>query len=288
MKIHFDMETNDPDDMMTLCWLAANPNIELCGVTVMPGTPAQLGLVKKVLKHCGCSDIPIGSWKHEHEKECISAFHFDWLGKPEKSVTPNGLGFQIITTLLAQEPQLVILTGAPLKNFEPIATSISLNHWVTQGGFAGDNVVPEAYRLPKFMGRTTCPTFNFNGAPKTAMEMLENHKIKQRHLVSKNVCHGMIYNKEWHERVAPYKDKTAGLELIYKGMDLYLQKSREGKKFHDPLAAVVALEPSVCEFREVKMFRQKGEWGAELMEGTNTFISIRADLEMFFDVFLGK
>ena len=287
MNILFDMETNDPDDMMTLCWLASHPKIKLRGLTVMPGTPAQLGLIKKVLELTAHEPIPIGSWNFEHEKDCVSKVHFDWLGAAIEGVKSHGPGFELISELIAAYPDLQIITGAPLKNFKEIASSMKLTRWVAQGGFAGDNVVPEAYRLEKFAGRITCPTFNFNGDYKTALAMLENPNIEEKRLVSKNVCHGMVYDQDWQERIYPHRHQSAGLELIYKGMELYLAKSPNGKKFHDPLAAVVAVNPEVCEFREVRMFRQKGEWGAELCEGTNTFISVKANLDKFFEVFLG-
>lgn len=285
MNVLFDMETNDPDDMMTLCWLASHPKVKLRAVTVMPGTPDQLGLIKKVLEMTENTDIILGSWKYAHEKSCVNPFHFDWLGRGYAAdAVPEG--WEIIQESIKAYPDLVIVTGAPLKNFARIRDTIELEHWVAQGGFAGDSIVPVEYRLEKFVGRETCPTFNFNGDWKTAMAMLENPRIKKRHLVSKNVCHGVVYNQDWHDRLKADRYKTAGLDLIYKGMDLYLKKRPEGKKFHDPLAAAVAVDPSICEFREVKLYRQKGDWGSYLSEDSNTFISINMNLERFWEVFV--
>ena len=68
-------------------------------------------------------------------------------------------------------------------------------------------------------------------------------------------------------------------------MELYFQRHPAGKKFHDPLAACAMLEPEICTFREVHMFRERGKGGAELAEGTNTFISIAADKQRFMEVF---
>lgn len=42
--------------------------------------------------------------------------------------------------------------------------------------------------------------------------------------------------------------------LILKGMSSYLVKNPSGKKFHDPLAASVALNRDICEFAEVKFY----------------------------------
>jgi pyrimidine-specific ribonucleoside hydrolase len=75
-------------------------------------------------------------------------------------------------------------------------------------------------------------------------QLLTNPRVKQRILVSKNVCHGVVYNKHFHERLAPYHNDTKGLEAIYDAMDIYL--SRRGEKaLHDPLAACVAIDPSI-------------------------------------------
>ncbi|MCP4438446.1 MAG: nucleoside hydrolase [Aureispira sp.] len=286
MDILFDMETNDPDDVMTLCILSAHPNVNLRAVTVMPGTDEQVGLVHRVLELTDHPEIPVGSYAIGYEKPCVSGFHNKWFGKWEDK-TPDGEGYQIIKETVAEYPELTILTGGPLKNFRLLDAKLPIHRWVAQGGFAGDNVVPPEHRLPKFVGRTTCPTFNFGGDPKTASKLLATPQIEKRLLVSKNVCHGLAYDAEMHEKMEGYKDSSAGLHWVYKGMDKYLQRRPNGKLFHDPLAACVAIDPSICEFREVELFRARGEWGSNLVLGTNTFISIAADKDRFFDVMVG-
>ena len=53
LRIHFDMETQDPDDVMTLAILATHPRVELVGVTLTPGGSDQVGLVTHVLDEVG-------------------------------------------------------------------------------------------------------------------------------------------------------------------------------------------------------------------------------------------
>lgn len=286
IDILFDMETNDPDDVMTLCILSAHPAVNLRAVTVMPGTDEQVGLVHRVLELTNHPEIPVGSYAIGYEKPCVSGFHNKWFGKWEAK-TPDGEGYQIIAQTLKEFPELTILTGGPLKNFRLLDSKLHIHRWVGQGGFAGDNVVPPAYRLPKFEGRITCPTFNFGGDPATASKLLASSKIKKRLLVSKNVCHGLAYDAEMHEKMGAYKDNSAGLYWVHKGMDKYLKRKPYGKLFHDPLAACVAIDPSVCEFREVKLYKARGEWGSNLALGSNTFISIAVDKERFFEVMVG-
>ena len=79
-----------------------------------------------------------------------------------------------------------------------------------------------------------------------------------------------------------YNGDSAGLFAIYDGMSQYLKKKGH-KAFHDPLAACVAVDPSICEFRRVDVFRRKGKWGSALNEYSNTRISINVDMDKFFN-----
>ncbi len=285
LNLIFDMETGDPDDALTLCFLVNHPWVNLHAVTVTPGTDEQIGLVRHILNETGI-DIPVGSYRIGYDKKCVSKYYYKWLGNFE-SAQPDDEGYAIILNTLKEYPDTTLLTGAPLKNLTDIAETVKIKEWVAQGGFAGDNVVPVEYRLPKFEGRVTCPTFNFNGAPKTALALLASQHIKSKYLVSKNVCHGVVYDKGMHERFAEYRHQSAGMNLMYRGMETYLNKKPDGKKFHDPLALAVAIDKSVCEFAEVELFRQRGEWGSNLKANTNTFISIRANVDKMIGALVG-
>ncbi|MFB2980068.1 hypothetical protein [Microseira sp. BLCC-F43] len=43
------METGDPDDFLTLLLLLGHPAVNLKAVTITPGSPQQIGLVRKAL-----------------------------------------------------------------------------------------------------------------------------------------------------------------------------------------------------------------------------------------------
>jgi len=179
---------------------------------------------------------------------------------------------------------LVVITGGPpfnLGKLMEIHQDVILQKWIGQGGFACDSIVPKEYRLSKFDGQEICMAANFSSAVMVT-KLLTSERIQKKVLVSKNVCHGISYNKKVHQRVDAVKNKTKGLQLIFEGMNHYLIKNPAGKKFHDPLAAVVALRPEVCQFKEVEMYyTKKKEWGCIAKEGTNTFISIYGDNDMF-------
>ena len=77
-----DMETGDPDDYFMLLLLIGHPAVNLKAVTVTPGAPDQIGLVKKVLDKFDLR-IPIGAFNIEHPKQCVSKWYYNVLGKIE-------------------------------------------------------------------------------------------------------------------------------------------------------------------------------------------------------------
>jgi pyrimidine-specific ribonucleoside hydrolase len=79
VRVAFDMETRDPDDVLTLCLLAGHRGVRLEAVTVNPGRPAQIGVVREVLARLG-ADVPVGARVAGSERDEVSPFHRDWLG----------------------------------------------------------------------------------------------------------------------------------------------------------------------------------------------------------------
>lgn len=285
------METSDPDDAFTLCLLATHAQVNLRAVTITPGSLDQVKLVRYLLKLCQHSEIPIGVRSLNYPKKCVSEFHYKWLGKFEED-DKSQLGYQVLFDTFTQFPDCVLLTGASLGNPRMLLENypeVMIDRWVGQGGFAGDCVVPVEHRLEKFNGKNTCATFNFNGDIPGAKLLLQTSNIKLKQLVSKNVCHGVVYNQKMHERIKSVKNDNLGLSMIYQGMSVYFKKNPDGKKFHDPLAACVAINSSICDFREVEVYREKGEWGSRLKnDTTNTFISISYNQEKFINTLTGK
>lgn len=282
MDLHFDMETQDPDDILTLAIAATHPKVNLMGVTVTPGGPDQVGLVRHVLSVLDRSDVLVGG-DPLRAKPSVSAFHDKWLGKHLSPIYSRA--GDVISNSTHQGEETTLLTGGPLKNLEGLVSlALPFRRWVGQGGFAGDSVVPPEHRLPKFEGRETCPTFNFNGAPQVALDLL-TAKIPTL-LVSKNVCHGVYWDQDFHKRVATLPKRTAGVDLAYEGMTHYLKKKPEGKMIHDPLALAVAIDPTVCEFREVEVYRSKGEWGSKLSPGSHVQISVSVNRDRLFETLM--
>jgi inosine-uridine nucleoside N-ribohydrolase len=280
--IVWDMETGDPDDFLTLLLLLGHPRVNLLAVTVTPGTPDQVGLVRRALSWFD-RGIPVGANNIDHPKNCVSGWHYRAYGEipPSREAEPAG---PLLVRLCDASTTLV--TGGPPKNLgDALARDgFALGRWVAQGGFAGEGVVPADRQLPAFRGKTVCPTFNFNGAPGAVRDALASAVIGKRLLVSKNVCHGVVYDTALHERIGAVKDRSLSLRLIWQGMDVYLRRHRGGKKLHDPLAACCAIDPAIGTWEEVEMFHEQGGWGARKAASTRTWIITGYDPARFLSV----
>ncbi|HEU4536193.1 MAG TPA: hypothetical protein VFS00_18845, partial [Polyangiaceae bacterium] len=175
---------------------------------------------------------------------CVSSWHYEAYGQapPSRDAAP---GAEVLRESCDDATTLV--TGGPLKNLGAALKlpGFRLGRLVAQGGFAGEGVVPPERQLPKFRGRVTCPTYNLNGDPKAALAALAHPGIGVKRFVSKNVCHGVVYDRALHALVGTLKGRSPSLRLIWQGMDAYLQKapsSRPARRRNEAIAApVVAL-----------------------------------------------
>jgi len=285
IDIVWDMETADPDDFLTLLLFLGHPEVNLKAVTITPGSAHQVGLVRRALSWFGRS-IPVGAFNIDHPRACVSSWHARAYGQapPSRDAEP---GWEVL--LRCGNDQTTLITGAALKNLGAAmrlgGDGFRLGRLVAQGGFAGEGVVPAERQLAKFKGLTTCPTYNLNGDPQSALTALRHPGIGVRRFVSKNVCHGVVYDQSLHERFAAFKGRSRSLDLIHQGMVVYLQRKRakdgEGKKFHDPLAACCAIDETIGVWAEVELYREKGEWGARPCPGSRTWIITGYDHERF-------
>jgi inosine-uridine nucleoside N-ribohydrolase len=195
-----EMETSDPDDFLTLLLLLGHPEVDLRAVVVTPGTREQIGLVRWALEQFG-ADVPVGAYDIDRDKNCVSAWHYRAYGMPKNSADAEP-GHQLLRNVLTADTTLVV--GAAPKNLgrllrEYPADTAPLGRLFQQGGFAGEGVVSTERQLKKFRGSTTCPSFNLNGDPKSVMRILESRgRFSDIRFVSKNVCHGVVYDFDMH------------------------------------------------------------------------------------------
>jgi inosine-uridine nucleoside N-ribohydrolase len=293
LPLVWDMETGDPDDFLTLLLLLDHPRVDLKAVTVTPGSAAQVGVVRRGMELLG-RDIPVGARELTCPQNCVSRWHYEAFGDIPPSMDAEPAAQLLLETV---DKNTTLLTGGPNQNLgtalalaERTGIDWRIGTWIAQGGFAGEGVVPRERQLPKFAGRTTCPTYNLNGAPADAQRGLSYGGIGLRRFVSKNVCHGVIYDQTMHERFAPARHRRQSLELIWTAMNRYLLRRPTGKAFHDPLAACCAIDASIGIWAEVELYFEKsgphGAWGSRRSPGTGTWIITDHDHERFVDTML--
>lgn len=295
----FEMETSDPDDFMTLLWLADHPGVELRAVLVTPGSEDQCRLVRWGLDLCGRASTPIGalhgpSWwaSADGAKPRVSGFHQKVYGHGvlEHPVGEVSAGPALLAELLRGGSNLTVVVGSAPKNLGATFNDfpeVALSRWVQQGGFAGDALV--AAPLPKFAGRTTCPSFNPGGAPRQTLALLASPRITSRLFVSKNVCHGVLWTPALQARLKQRLPGSSrrGLGTMIHALDRYLEDRGTAKAMHDLVAAACALDEGVCDFAEVEIYRERGEWGARAASGTRTRISVGFHEDRFVEVLAG-
>ena len=259
LPFHFDMETADPDDSMTLAILATHPKVHLASVSIHPGGKDQIGFVRRVLQILEREDVRIGSGTPKSSASRVSGFYRSWVGNFEDSEADDTAA-KIMNETLHQFPECTLLTGAALTNPHALLeTGVFFDRWFCQGGFAGDNIVPKENRLEKFDGKLTCATFNLNGNP-LAAEKLLSIPMTERRLISKNVCHAAIFTKKDAEMLMPFRNNNKGLNLFLKAVEL------KEKALHDTVAALLAVDPSKAVWAEVIPYRKRGEWGSRKVE----------------------
>ena len=297
MRFVLDMETQDPDDFLTLLLLLGHPAVSLAAVTVTPGSRYQIGIVRYALQAMGRNDVEVGAFNIAHPGVCVSAWHHNAYDLPTDLASDEASpGPDVLARHLG--PDTTLVTGAPLKNLgamirrradDPPAAG-SLGRLFVQGGFAGDDVIPPEHRLPKFEGRTTCPSFNLNGDPKSVHRVLEHRDwFTDLRFVSKNVCHGVAWDEGLARAVGSRIDALGdghphgrALSLIARGM-----RNKVGKALHDPLAAACAMDPAIGTWAEIELYRSGGEWGSRLVDGSGVRIIVSHDRERFHATLLG-
>ena len=198
LPVVLDLETGDPDDVLTLILAACHPRVDLRAVTVTPGGRDQLVLMKWVLGQLGVRNVRLGARAWPDNAKCkgfSETAYTKLLGRgrisaalSDAEVSPAGA---LIAEVCAEHADATLFTGAALHNLgAALELGAKIPRWVGQGGFCGVGVVPDtAPTLPAFAGRRFYPTFNFGGNREAAEAALASKSIGRRVLVGKNVCH---------------------------------------------------------------------------------------------------
>lgn len=148
------METGrDPDDVLTLIFLAGHPLVDLKAVTLVPGTMEQVQLIDSILREFEV-EIPIGV-HNPHKGTTTKHWYFALF--PTSTTQEMRSEVQDATDVLTElvDESTIVVTGGPLTNIARVLQPIDEGKtWVpaalyAQGGFAGVNVVPEKFSRSK-------------------------------------------------------------------------------------------------------------------------------------------
>lgn len=256
---------HDPDDFFAICYLIA-AGVNIRHISVHPGDPDQLAVANLIRKFTG-HNFTIGNSKVDREKPSSGGIHHELLKHfgHSLSYTPDGLGEYLVEMACEEYDDVEALVIGPATSIGGfIAAHKTLSEepvpikWATiQGGFLGyhHHDFP-CLRLPQFEGRSWMPTFNLNGDRNAALSLGTSGVPLQ--YVCKNVCHTVEFTRERFSEFG--KPKCAASELFIKAGELYFRK-HDGKKFHDPTAAVCHLYPEIAEWVIGRMFKMEGGWG---------------------------
>ena len=292
VKLVMDIETGDPDDILTLLFALSHPRIQVRAVTVTPGSREQVALIRWILQEVLGAQHTVSVGAREWPKNAPKVLEglrsktgfYSLFGRARVGATDC----EDATAVLVREcgPDTVLFTGGPLQNLGAALKDarFQLGVWLGQGGFAGEACAQAAgvALFEKFRGKDFCATWNFSGDIRSAELALRSPAIGRRVLVGKNICHrdDNRYSRALHHKVRDAAAATAdqaqekALKLLYHCMDGY--RSTKGKLLHDPLALSACINPSIFKFIEakVKYSPQKRGWGSFPQKGTGTQVAV--------------
>lgn len=268
---------NDPDDFFTLCYLAA-AGIKIDAVVIVPGGPGQVAITKLLLEEAGI-DAPVGvshpDKKHEsngvHEKVVQTYRSSGWAAKHD------GLGHDIIASVANEDSEFLVI--GPVTNFGNYLKSnpdYRCKRATMQGGFLPYHLHHlNVTRLPNFEGKGFVPTFNLNGNRPAGLAFL-GANIEDRRMVGKNVCHTVVFGEDQYKMMQDNPHPAA--KLFMAGMRIYLDRHPDGKKFHDPTAAVCHLHPEIGTWVRGRTIKVESGWSSVLdLDGDNILADIDRD-----------
>jgi inosine-uridine nucleoside N-ribohydrolase len=257
---------HDPDDFFALCYLHS-VGVNIRAILICPGDPDQVAIARffcdQVGLHC-----PIGASKLGRAKPSSGSIHHDLMKKYgyKLEAQPTGLGVDILKDVFKDYPHselFIIGPAASLGAWLKSHPDQFVDRATMQGGFCGYGLHQyPVRRLPQFEGKTWMPTFNLNGDRPGGQAFLDAY-IRERRFVGKNVCHTVVYERHHYEQMTTPRCRAA--ELFMEGMGLYLDR-HDGKKFHDPTAAVCHLHPEIGTWLWGRVKKIEGGWGTVLHE----------------------
>lgn len=251
MDVIFDMETGDPDDLITLLMLINNPDVNLKAVTCYQGSPIQIGLINHVLNLAGLNNSILVGGLNSIEPMELSPYYTETVGmwKPAHATMSP---VEVFENTFAAYPDIHVLTGAPLTNLGLVLDqlpNLRIKNMTTQGGYIGDLVEPSK-KLKKFLNKPNQRTYNLGNDVEAFTKVNFSDNIDKLTFVTKDLCHGFVYTAEIHKNINFANNPIAN--LLQKCLEKYALAGKN-KAMHDPLAMLIMLYPELGITAQVNM-----------------------------------
>lgn len=258
--------------------------IDISGIAITPGDPDQIAIGRFIAKLLN-KDIPIIASVKNRDKNSVNKFHRDILNEYGISLTskPDYEGYCHVSNFIDYETD-VFICGPPQAFGELVQKrNPQIRKLVIQGGFLSYDIhnVP-CQKLDKFIGKQEVPTFNLNGAGMNG-EYAVNANCSELRMIGKNLCHTIIYDQNIHNKVCQTTPKNEVIKIIRSCMTKYLKKHKNGKKFHDPLAAVAYNHPEIFKWVRGNPYKNNGYWGT-ILKNDGGFVAADVNRDKFWDI----
>ncbi|MCQ6561375.1 nucleoside hydrolase [Paenibacillus mendelii] len=289
------------DDAIAILLGAANPNVELVGITTVAGNAEVEKTTVNALKVCeiaGLTDLPVAKGSGQplvRKRETAADIHGDSgmdgpsLPDPKKTIVGEHAVDFIIRQLLASEGNITLVPVGPLTNIamairkEP-AIMPKIREIVLMGGGTFGNWTPAA-EFNIFVDAEAAKVVFESGVPLTMFGLDLTHKA--------------LATPEIQERIQAIGNPVSGfvVELLQFFMHTYKEVfGFDGAPIHDACCVAYCIDPSVFTCRKLHVdIETQGEYtyGMTVVDmlgvtgkEPNVNVALELDTEKFWDMMI--
>ncbi len=288
-QLWLDLELRkDIDDFITLLFALDNEEAEIKYVSIDSPSIEEIHLLANTLrKHKSNVKIVITGNITQYEDgnihdsllELAKKKEFDKFNKNE--IIPLKEAIELASNEELQS--LTYFTGGSLLTLAEIIKKEPNIKAFIQGGYAGNNIVPEEIALKKFKKRDTVPSWNLNLNLDATLSVI-NNKEADLHFISKNVCHASMISSEDTQNYS-----GQNIDILSKYFADDYNKKFKAKAMHDVLAFMTIFdnEENIVQFKKVDLLSipasENGfsKWKSVINEDSNLSISVSFNYELF-------
>lgn len=267
---------SDIDDAICLAYFLSHPDCELTGITTVTGQPEKRAMIASYLCEKANKDIPVFPGMSEpligQQKQKV-AQQYQFLEKISYKKNFCGEWFNFLRDTIRRNPgQINLITIGPLTNIGIL--------------FKIDRELPSLLKAMYIMGGCFFEgekksEWNISCDPFAAYEVF-NSSVKNVYVCGLDVTTKVRMTK--NEVIENFIRRKL-LKEVLNFAEIWFE-NRDTVTFHDPLAASILFEKTLCEFQKGKVFvDQIGRTGFIQDENNNTSVAFKVDSTAFFSHF---